>query len=261
MSGYGPPGAPPAATPSSSSSPDISQILAYVAGGLGVLSFVWGFLDWYSVPGGVQASSASGYETGGAGVVLASLIAGLWAAGLVLEKKPASIAPAVVGVSGVLLTLGVMIKKADGYDTGVGMILGLITIIVQAGILVYLWLIAAGKIANPAHRAPAPSQSWPGQGGGQPGYGQQSGYGQQAQQPGYGQPGQQPGYGAPGSYGQPQSQPQGQPQGQPQSQPQGYPQGGQQPPSAPPQGATTVAPPPPSYPPPPGQPGQQQPWQ
>ncbi|MEO9110974.1 MAG: DUF5336 domain-containing protein [Jatrophihabitantaceae bacterium] len=226
MAGYGPsPGVPAAPRPPASPA-QRAAILAYTAGGLGILSFIWGFLDWFTQGSGTDSPSASGYSLNGAGataIVGLSLVAGLIAAAYAFEKHVPTLVPAAFAVAALLLVVAVMIGKGgidDGsgdsgpdIGMGVGMILTLITSIVQVGVLVVAWMMATGRM--PASRP----QSYPG------GYGQPPNAGQQAQQ--YGPP-QQPGYPGqsvqPGQYDQP---------GQfgPPQQP-GYP--GQQGPSIPP---------------------------
>ena len=232
MTAYGPP-----AVPRSAASPDQrAAMFCYIAGGLGVLSFVWGFLKWLTE----SDFKASGYAAslGASGAVAPigfSLAAGLLAAALAWEKKPASLTPVVLAVTSLLLIFGIMIGKngvkitgeKGTFGIGIGLILALITVLLQVGVLVFAWMTANGKIAaKPA--APA----WPAQ---------------QPQQPYPGQPGQSGQYGPPQTYGPGpgQAPPSGPPQayGPGQAPPSGPTQGYGPPPSGPPQG----------YGPPPGQ--------
>lgn len=185
MSGYGPPPGTPVAPRPPASPIQRAAILAYSAGALGILSFIWGFLDWFTQGRGDLTSSASGYSINGAGstaIVGISLIAGLLAAANAFEHKPVSLVPVVFGVSSLLLVFGVLIGKG-GYDNGggssgpdigmgVGMVLTLITVLLQVGVLVIGWLLASGRIPAPQPKM----QGYPG------GYGQLPYPGQQNQQ-------------------------------------------------------------------------------
>jgi hypothetical protein len=207
------------------------MLLGYVAGGLGVLSFIWGFLGWYTEGSGDSETTYGGYAftTQGTAIVAVSLIAGGVAAVAAFEKRKATLLPVVIAVAGLLLVVGQMIGKGsisvesggNGPDTGVGigLILELITLILQVGALVVAWLMATGKM--PARRPQAPAQPQ------YPGYQQPQGY-----------PQPQQGYGPPTSYPQQGAPSQDQPQYQPPQQP---PQAPQQPQQAPQQ-------PPPQYP-------------
>ncbi len=194
MTAYGPP-----PTPKAPASPaQRAALLSYGAGVLGVLSFIWGFLKWVTEGSGSEQVKFGAYavESPALAVIGFSLAAGLLAAGLAWDSKPPTLAPVAFSVTSLLLVIGVLIGKGS-IDTGgsgspkigigIGLILELITVILQVAALVYGWLTASGRV--PANRAPA----WPGQ----------------AQQPPQyqGQPGQpaQPGnYGPPPSYGPPQ---------------------------------------------------------
>jgi hypothetical protein len=202
-----------------------------IGAGLGVLAFVWGFLDWYGGEGQLGNITIKGYSNatnGGAGAIALSIFAGAVAGSVLLDKKAkGSLIPLAASVASLLVTFGVIVGKEDGVSIKIGLILMLVTAIAQVGVFAAGWLQAEGKIMS---GTPASSSQWGGGGGQWSGYPQQ-GY-QQPAQPQYGQPAQ-PQYGQP-QYGQPQHQapqPPAQPQyGQPQQQPQGYPQ---QPPSNP----------------------------
>jgi len=221
MTAYGPP-----AVPRSPASPvQRAALMSYVGGGLGLLSFVWGFLKWITEGSGRDATKYGGYAIGSPAVAVVgfSLAAGLLAAAAAWEKKPATLTPVVLAITGLLLALGVLIGKgsigAGGggpkFGIGIGLILALITILLQVGVLVFGWMTANNRM--PAKAAPAawpaqPQQSYPGQQsypsqpGQQPqggGYGPPQGYGPPAQQPppgptqAYGPPQGNPGYGPP----------------------------------------------------------------
>src|SRR3954471_18725508 len=138
MSGYGSPAQPSPAM----SEERRGQLLGFAAGGLGLLSFIWGFLDWYS---NGQGDGVGGYSVvgGAAGATIGlSLAAGLAAAGLAFEKRPQGLSPAAVALASLLVVLGIMIGKSSGgfdADASIGLILQLITALLQAGVLVFAW--------------------------------------------------------------------------------------------------------------------------
>jgi hypothetical protein len=222
-----------------------------IGAGLGVLSFVWGFLDWQKIKGAggganfptqfapshltnaattMASNGISGYKGGGLATasIGLSLLAAFIAAGVLLDKehKP-GLFPIAAAASSLLVTFGLLVNKPEGYDLGIGMILMLITVLAQTALFVVGWLQANGKIMTGTSSA----------GGGQWGGGgyQQQGYpqAQQPAQPQYGQPAQpQPQQPAQPQYGQP-AQPQPQQPAQPQYGQPAQPQYGQ-PPQAPP---------------------------
>ena len=223
MSSYG----QPPHSPRSASSPEQrTALLHYVAAGLGVLSFIWGFLDWF----GEGGQSVGGYSVAGAGaaaVVGLALAAGGIAAVGSFEKKPPSLAPAAIALAGLLVVFGILVGKdnigdSSSIDAEVGLILALITAILQVAVLVFAWLIATGRVAHsPAQHQPGQWQQAPGPLGAPPSYPPGGG---ESYQPGSGF--QQGGY---------------QPSGPPQ-------QGGYQPSSHQPSNPQPSEPPPPSGP-------------
>ena len=204
MTAYGPP-----PTPQSSASPaQRAAMLSYAAGGLGVLSFIWGFLKWITEGEGSDKGKLGGYavQSPVVAVVGFSLAAGLLAAGLAWDNKPPTLAPVAFSVTSLLLTIGILIGKGSvepsggaKFGIGIGLILELITVILQAGVLIFGWMTASGRV--PANRAPA----WPAQPQQQPYPGQQAQPGRPMQPP--------PGYGPPQTYGPPQPPPQAPQQG------------------------------------------------
>ncbi len=213
MSGYGSPA--PSQAPLSAARR--AQLFGYAAGALGVLSFVWGFLDWYAVSSG--GPGQSGYESAVAEACVGlSLAVGLLAAVRAFENKPINLDLVAISATALLVVFAVLVSVPDGVDSEVGLILQLITAIAQVGVLVVGWLIATGRM--PASRPPAPPQTpW------QPSPGQYPPAGQQQYQP-PGPPAYQPpqGYQPPAGYPQQQPPP---PPAQPGYQP---PQPGYQPP-------------------------------
>ena len=134
-----------------------NQLLGYFAGALGLLSFIWGFLDWFSGNG----TGVGGYSISGAGAsasVALSLVAGLLAAARSLEHKTPVLEPAAIALAGLLVTFGILVGKSSlgssgSVDAGVGLILQLITAIVQTAVLGFAWLAASGRL--PASHPPA----------------------------------------------------------------------------------------------------------
>jgi hypothetical protein len=164
------------------------QVFAYSAGGLGALSFVWGFLDW--------VSGVSGYGGGGAEAIVGfALAAGLLAGLDAFENKPVTHMPTVLAVVGLLMVFGEMVSLPSGADTQAGLILQLVTSLVQVAVLVVGWLIITGRMPAARPQVPPQGQWQPPQGQWQPppqGYQPPPGYQQPPQ--GYQQP---PGPGQP----------------------------------------------------------------
>lgn len=180
-------------------------LFALIGAGLGVLAFIWGFLPWYS---GISASDTKGYGVAspGAAAIGLSLLAGAVAATVLLDKKAKDpLIPLAASVASLLVTLGMLVGKQSEVKTKIGIILMLITAILQVAAFVAQWLQDTGKIMTP--KPTATSGQW---GGGQ--QQQWSNYQQQQTQV-------QPPY-------QPQHHPQAQPPYQPQA-PQPQPQYGQ----------------------------------
>ncbi|WP_410870722.1 DUF5336 domain-containing protein [Nocardia sp. A7] len=225
-------------------------ILTAATAGLGVLTFLLGFLPYIgSEPttiGGTTIGTDvtfSLFEWSGSGAVLALLlVAGLLAGVSLLPKQDLLGVAAATALAGFLtLVIVTFVGAPEGAELEIGAYLVLLLAFATAAVATAALLFKLGIIKPPAPK-PAQPQQQPGQYGqyGQQGYGQQ-GYGQNTgQQPygqtGYGQPqtgGQYPTQ-SPSPYGQ-QSSP-SMPQapqpsyGQPGQQP-SYGQPGQQPPS------------------------------
>ena len=232
MTGYG---APQPQTRSGQQLP----LFDLIGAGLGILSFVWGFLDWYGESGGGQTIKGYGALSGASGAIGLSILASAVAANVLLDKAAKStLIPAAAALASLLVTFGLLVGKGDGVDTKIGVILMLITALAQTALFVVGWLQSQGKIMT---GTPASGSGQWGGSGGQYGYpnAQTQQYGQQQQpaQPQYGQQAPaQPQYGQPTQHQAP-AQPQyGQPtQHQAPAQPQApqQPQYGQQPPSNP----------------------------
>ena len=118
-----------------------------IGAGLGILSFIWGFLDWY----GQGGSSLKGYGAGSGGVAAIglSILAGAVAASVLLDKAAKStLIPAAAAVASLLVTFGLLVGKGDGIDTKIGVILMLITALAQVVLFTVGWLQAEGKIGR-----------------------------------------------------------------------------------------------------------------
>jgi hypothetical protein len=155
MAGYGSPATPrPPLTPERR-----AQLFGYIAAVLGLLSFVWGFLDWFKPSGG--GSGSSGYESSVAEACVGlALTVGLLAGVRAFENRPVNLDLVAIAVASLLIVFALMVSIPDGVDSAVGLILQLITAIAQAGVLIVGWLMATGRIASrPA--APTPGQWQP----------------------------------------------------------------------------------------------------
>ncbi|MGY0501632.1 DUF5336 domain-containing protein [Nocardia sp. FBN12] len=246
-----------AAAPStgSESSPakGLPFILTAATAGLGVLTFLLGFLPYIgSEPttiGGTTIGTDvtfSLFEWSGNGAILALLlVAGLLAGVSLLPKQDLLGVAAATALAGFLtLVIVTFVGAPDGSELEIGAYLVLVLGFATAAVAVAGLLFKLGIIKAPAPK-PAQPQQQPGQYGQygqQPGYGQQ-GYGQNTGQQSYGQTGYgqtqtggqypqqspygqqsspsmpqapQPSYGQPGqqAYGQPGQQPPQSPYGQ-----------------------------------------------
>ncbi|MEV4317495.1 DUF5336 domain-containing protein [Actinocrispum sp. NPDC049592] len=204
--GYGPP-------PGAGLKLSLTQILALVAGGLGVLILFLGFAP-------VSGSGSGFYASFDAWVPAGLFIGGLLQAPAILpgdkEKQKTGIAPAAVTLG---ITLGFLFQVFSGASLGAGGVMVLIFSIIQSGAAVTAYLFETGLV-----KPPAPNPYGHGHGGypppppSQPGFPQTGGFPAQqqtVQQPGF-SPGQQTTF-APqqGQFGQPGTPPGGYPQQQP----------------------------------------------
>src|SRR6266545_4096505 len=131
-----------------------------IGAGLGVLSFVWGFLDWYDAGG--QKFKGYGLGSGGAAAIGLSVLAAALAAIVLLDKTAKStLVPAAASLASLLVTFGLLIGKGDGVDTKIGVILMLITALAQVAVFVVGWLQAEGRIMTGAPSSSA-GQQWGG---------------------------------------------------------------------------------------------------
>lgn len=186
MTGYGAPGPTPAAK-------QALPLFDLIGAGLGVLSFIWGFLNFYSSGG----QDAKGYNAGSSATAAIglSILAGAIAGAVILSEKAEPLRPPyalATAVSALLMSFGVLVAKGDGISAKYGLILLLITTAAQVAVFAYSWLQATGKIAS----KPAVPQQW----GGPQQYGQQPATFGQQQSPvggGYGAPRAPSGYSQP----------------------------------------------------------------
>jgi hypothetical protein len=244
MTGYGAPAAgPPVAT--AKTQPPLFDM---IAAGLGVVTFILGFFDWY----GVSSTGTKGFAVGGAAVVGLSLLASLVASAKFVDAKAEpGFVPLAASVSAVLVAFGMLVSKPEGQDAKPGLIIALIVTLIQAALFVVSWLQASGRMGGTpvggtgSTQWGAPQQYGQATYSGSPSYGAHAGAQQGAPAP--------PGYGQSGGYGQQQPSPSG---GYTQPQHGTYPSA--PPPASPPPsgyGAPSTGYAPPSSPPPASPPG------
>ena len=124
------------------------RMLSMVAGALGVLMFIWGFLKWLEFGEGDDARTYSGYafQMPTTAIIGLSLAAGLVALLGATERRPGrgvpSAIPTALAATSLLLAVGVYLGKGSisngaGDEVGVqiGLILGLLTALVQTVVL------------------------------------------------------------------------------------------------------------------------------
>jgi len=213
--------------------PTLGQALVIGGGGL---TFIFGFLDWVSGSGYSQNAWGTGFFLWATWVPLLSIaiaiLVAIKAFGSGLPEKVLDFTweqlTMVVGLYGVLITLGYVLADHGPLDLGIGAILSLFTTV---AVLVGGVFDQRGMFTDVFNKPPAAAPPGPGPGGYPP------------QQPGWGQPTTppppQPGWGQPAPQAPPVQTPPPPPQAPPPP-----------PPQAPP------PPPPPSSPPPPPPPGQ-----
>jgi hypothetical protein len=123
-------------------------MLSMVAGALGILMFVWGFLRWLNVGEGADQHKFSGYAFSmpTTAVIGLSLAAGLIAVLGATERRPGrgvpSAVPTGLAATGLLLAIGIVLGKGEisptvGSEVGIeiGLILALITAAIQTAVL------------------------------------------------------------------------------------------------------------------------------
>lgn len=187
---------------------DLGKLLALAVGGLGVLNFIWGFLPYLTNNTGRTSESVSVFGFGPAYAPVLFLVAGVMALAPFLPK--AELAPLLVAVLSAGTAIAVLVATisdgllelvggSENVNRGAGLILLLITGLLQAVLAVAAYLFGSGVI-KPSHGLSNLAAS--GSGGAQSGGGQASGaYGGPPSAPsGYGAQGYGPyGYGPGGS--------------------------------------------------------------
>jgi hypothetical protein len=142
MSAYG------SASHSSAPTAKRERTLSMVAGALGVLMFIWGFLRWLNIGDGDNQHKYSGFafEMPTTAVIGFSLAAGLIALLGATERRAGrgvpSAVPTGLAATGLLLAVGILLGKgAISPDTGgkvgveIGLILAVITALIQTAVL------------------------------------------------------------------------------------------------------------------------------
>jgi hypothetical protein len=120
------------------------RLLSTIAGALGILMFVWGFLRWLNVGEGDEQSKYSGYafQMPTTAIIGFSLAAGLMALLGATERRPGrgvpSAVPTALAATSLLLAIGVYAGKGAispelGAEVGVeiGLILAVVTALLQ----------------------------------------------------------------------------------------------------------------------------------
>jgi len=123
-------------------------MLSLVAGALGILMFIWGFLRWLNVGEGRNEHKFSGYafEMPTTAIIGLSLAAGLIALLGATERRPGrgvpSAIPTGLAATSLLLAIGVLLGKGqisptfgDKVGIEIGLILGLVTAALQTIVL------------------------------------------------------------------------------------------------------------------------------
>lgn len=146
MTNYGSPAASPSRGSASTSQRE--RTMSMIAGALGVLMFIWGFLKWLNIGGSDQKQKYAGFAFGmpTTAVIGLSLAAGLMALLGAMERRPGrgvpSAIPTALAASSLLLAVGILLGKGsispaigDKVGVEIGLILGLITALVQTAVL------------------------------------------------------------------------------------------------------------------------------
>ena len=155
---YGP--QPPAAAPGSDPRPR-REPLALAAAGLGALTFLVGFLPFYTSGDNGISGYALGTPTSAA--IGFSVLAGLiTAAGLLPRPGQPPLAAAeqllaaAAALTALLLAVANLLSKGSlSGDVAFGFVLFLLSVLAQAAVLVYSWLVATGRMASLTGSAPA----------------------------------------------------------------------------------------------------------
>jgi hypothetical protein len=124
------------------------RMLSMLAGVLGILMFVWGFLKWLKIGKGDGAQKYSGYAFAmpTTAIIGLSLAAGIVAALGAMERRPGRGVPTAIptglAATSLLLAIGVLLGKGsispnvgDKVGVQIGLILGVITAALQTLVL------------------------------------------------------------------------------------------------------------------------------
>ncbi|MCU1370982.1 MAG: hypothetical protein JWO77_2176 [Ilumatobacteraceae bacterium] len=136
------------ASTQTSNAADRERMLSMVAGALGLLMFLLGFMRWLSIGEGDQQSKYSGFafQMPTTAIIGFALAAGLIALLGATERRPGrgvpSAVPTGLAATSLLLAIGVYLGKGaispelgDQVGVEIGLILGLITALVQTIVL------------------------------------------------------------------------------------------------------------------------------
>src|SRR3954451_15394485 len=124
------------------------RTLSLVAGALGILMFIWGFLRWLNVGEGRNEHKFSGYafEMPTTAIIGLSLAAGLIALLGAMERRPGrgvpSAVPTGLAATSLLLAIGIYLGKGaispelgDEVGVEIGLILAIVVSIIQTVVL------------------------------------------------------------------------------------------------------------------------------
>jgi uncharacterized protein DUF5336 len=133
-----------------------SVLLERVGAGLGVLMFVWGFLPWY----GLAATDVNGYGFGSPAPVaigLSLLASGVAAARMLDQKAASPLVPLAAAAVALLVSFGLIVDRGDNVSLNVGLILAVVTTLLQTAAFALAWLHEIGRLGVGAQ-----SEGWSG---------------------------------------------------------------------------------------------------
>ena len=122
-----------------------SVLLERVGAGLGVLMFVWGFLPWY----GLAATDVNGYGFGSPAPVaigLSLLASGVAAARMLDQKAASPLVPLAAAAVALLVSFGLIVDRGDNVSLNVGLILAVVTTLLQTAAFTLAWLHEIGRL-------------------------------------------------------------------------------------------------------------------
>jgi hypothetical protein len=118
--------------------------------------FVWGFLPWY----GLAATDVNGYGFGSPAPVaigLSLLASGVAAARMLDQKAASPLVPLAAAAVALLVSFGLIIDPGDNVSLNVGLILAIVTTLLQTAAFALAWLHEIGRLGVGAQ-----SDSWSG---------------------------------------------------------------------------------------------------